>query len=155
MPKVIVLFYGGEGRSAALAEAAAEGASRVRFTEVDVRAGANNQPPPPTRHKVLDPTNGIRGYDGAIFASPAGAMPLELSRMLEAMEEEADDAFTNTVFAIAGTANPEIFGRVARLGGLIVSEPRGTDSLERSRALGVRVATVVGWVRHALSHEHH
>jgi multimeric flavodoxin WrbA len=37
IPKVLVLFYSHTGNTAAIAEAVAEGAKSVRFTEVDVR----------------------------------------------------------------------------------------------------------------------
>jgi hypothetical protein len=40
MPKLIVLFCGAESPAVALAEAAADGAKRVRVTEVDLCAGS-------------------------------------------------------------------------------------------------------------------
>lgn len=157
MPKLLVLFFGAESPTAALAEAAAEGATRVRFSEVDLRAGASHQVTTPTRHRPLESTRRIRDYDGVILAYPAaGRVPTELSRMLDEMEDEAENAFTNLVFGVTGAENTEVLRRVARLGGLIVSEPRGAEDPEaRARALGARVATVTGWVRHALSHEQH
>ena len=63
--------------------------------------------------------------------------------------------FTNTVFAVLGGDNTTLLGSVARLGGIIVTEPLGVDDPEsRARATGKRVAKVVEWVRHAQSHEH-
>lgn len=157
MPKVIVLFYGAETPAVALAEAASEGAKRVRFTEVDVRAGAGHPETTATRHKRLDSATRVRDYDGVILACPAaGEPPAELIRILDELEGESDAAFADTVFGVIGADNTVLLGRVARLGGIIVAEPQGgADPEERARRLGTRVATVVGWVRHALSHEHH
>ena len=157
MPKLIVLFYGAETPAVALAEAAAEGAQRVRFTEVDIRAGAGHPETTATRHKRLASAAEIRDYDGVILACPAaGDPPAALRRMLDALDREAVDAFADRVFGVAGAENTVLLGHVARLGGIIVAEPRGeNDPEERARRLGGKVATVVGWVRHALSHEQH
>jgi len=157
MPKLIVLFYGAETPAVALAEAAAEGAQRVRFTEVDVRAGAGHPETTVTRHERLDSATQIQDYDGVIVACPAaGEPPAALTRMLDEIEAEPEAVFADAVFGVAGGDAAGILGRVARLGGVIVAESRGADDPEeRARRLGERVATVAGWVRHARSHEHH
>lgn len=157
MPKVIVLFFGAEAAAAGLAEAAAEGAMRVRFTEVDLRTGAADHATMSTRHKPLDSTIRVGDYDGVILACLATSeVPPELSRLLDEMENEGSDAFTNTVFGIAGDPSAAVLTRMARVGGLLVTQPRAFKGTEAAAgALGGRVAKVVGWVRHALSHEHH
>jgi hypothetical protein len=59
------------------------------------------------------------------------------------------------VFGVLGGENTVLLGRVARLGGIIVSEPRGVDDPEaRAKGTGKRAARVVEWVRHSLSHAH-
>lgn len=157
MPKVLVLFFGAESPASTLAEAAAEGASSHRFMEVDIRAGAPHQAMTGRRHKVLDGPEALREYDGVVLSAPAaGELPSELDVLLDAAERQSSgETFANTVFAVVGGENTVLLGRVSRLGGIIVSEPRGSDDPEaRARAAGARVGKVVGWVRHALSHEH-
>ena len=61
MPKLIVLFYGVESPASTLAEAAADGAKAVRFTEVDVRAGSSHEPTAGRRHKSLDSRGATEG----------------------------------------------------------------------------------------------
>jgi hypothetical protein len=157
MPKLLVLFYGAESPASTLAETAADGATSVRFTEVDVRAGSARQPEAGRRFKVLDSAEQLRDYDGIIVSAPAaGDVPTELDALLDTLERhETHDAFANTVFAVLGGENTVLLGRVSRLGGIIVSEARGIDDPEaRARGTGKRVAKVVEWVRHSLSHEH-
>ena len=158
MPKLIVLFFGGESPAVMLAEAATEGAKGVRFTEVDLRSGGPHEAMTARRHKTLESTAQIRDYDGVILASPAGEIPVELIALLDELERSSStptNALTNTVFGIVGGDNTTLAGRVVRLGGLLVSDAGDAiDPQARAFRLGARVATVVGWVRHALSHEH-
>ena len=157
MPKLIVLFYGAESPASTLAEAAADGAKGVRFTEVDVRAGSSHEPTTGRRHRSLDSSERLKEYDGVVIAAPAaGEIPAELDALLGELEHtEPVGVFTNTVFAVLGGENTTLLGRVAGLGGIIVSEPASLDDPEvRARATGKRVAKVIEWVRHALSHEH-
>ena len=156
MPKVIVLFFGAESPGVTLAEAAAEGAKGVRFTEVDVRSGGPHQATTERPHKRLESAAQLREFDGVILACPAaGDIPSELNALLDELERTSLGALTNTVFGIMGGENTPLAGRVMRLGGILVAEPSGAvDPEVRAMRLGARVATVVGWVRHALSHEH-
>jgi hypothetical protein len=157
MPKLIVLFYGVESPASTLAEAAAEGAKRVRFAEVDVCAGSSHEATSGRRHKLLTAAQQLRDYDGVIIVAPsAGDIPSELDAVLTELEHTHPvGAFANTVFAVVGGDNTTLLGRVSRLGGIIVSEPRGLDDPDvRARGTGTRAAKVVEWVRHALSHEH-
>jgi hypothetical protein len=156
MPKVIVLFFGAESPAVTLAEAAADGAKEVRFSEVAVRSGGPHQATTARRHARLESAAHIRDFDGVILACPAaGDIPSELEALLGELERSAAGAFTNTVFGVAGGENTTLAAQVLRLGGILVSEATGVADPElRAKRLGARVATVVGWVRHALSHEH-
>ena len=155
MPKLIVLFYGAESPASSLAEAAAHGAGHVRFTEVDLRAGGAHEAGTEKRYPRLSSASSLADYAGVLIACPvAGEIPDDLDRLLAELERLPDRTFLNTVFGVSGGENTVLLGRVARLGGIIVAEPRGAaDPEARARALGERVAKVVSWVRHSLGHE--
>jgi hypothetical protein len=157
MPKLIVLFSGADNRAAASAKSAAAGAQGVRFTEVDVRVFGSNESTI-GRHKRLESPIQIPDYDGVILTCPdAQDIPVELSALLDALEHLSSTApsdLANTVFGIVGGQNTALSQRVLRLGGLVVGGGEAMDPETRARHVGARVATVVGWVRHALSHEH-
>lgn len=100
MPKLLVLFHSRTGRTAALAEAIAEGAKSVRFAEVDVRrieelaapegpasdaaARASAEGPRATHRVLADPAS-LADYDGIILGSPArhGVAAAEVTRLLD------------------------------------------------------------------------
>jgi hypothetical protein len=155
MPKLVVLYFGAESPAVALADAAAVGASGVRFTEVDVRVGEDHSQPTTQRHRRLESSGALQAYAGIVIACEAAAeMPMALDALLRELERTPSETFLNTVFGVAGGENTILAGRVAALGGIIVGEPRGeTDPEVRARQLGVRVAKVMGWVGHALGHE--
>jgi hypothetical protein len=157
MPKLVVLFFGAESPAVTLAEAAMEGAKCVRFTEVDLRSGAAHEGTTTRRHKRLESSAQIRDYDGVILACPVACdVPADLGALLDQLERSPSDALANTVFGIIGAENTTLPRRVMRLGGLLVGDSTGgVDPETRALRLGERVATVVEWVRHALSHEHH
>jgi hypothetical protein len=154
MPKLIVLLFGSDATAKTLADALAEGAKGIRFTEVDVRAGERGESPA-SRLKPLDAVSDLAAYDG--IAISCG----ESAEMLDGMTALLDDlvvavpakALMNTIFAITG-GNASHLARLAQLGGIVVAEPRGfNDPVARAKAHGARVAKVIEWVRHALSHE--
>jgi hypothetical protein len=156
MPKVIVVSCGEPFVTSSLAQAAAEGARSVRFSEVDVVTYLRHDQEIVSRD-VVDSAEQMREYDGVVIAAASSAGEErrldELLSMLEAYEPL--DAFANTVFAFAGEARPTDVDRVVRLGGIVVCAGKGVDDpAARARGAGRRVAKVVGWVRHALSHEH-
>lgn len=155
MPKLVVVYFGAESPAAALADAAAAGASGVRFTEVDVRVGDEHSQPTTGQHHRLESSGTLEAYAGIVIACEAAAeMPAALDALLRELERTPSETFLNTVFGVAGGENTVLAGRVASLGGIIVGEPRGeTDPEVRARQLGARVAKVVGWVAHALGHE--
>jgi hypothetical protein len=156
MPKVMVVFFGAESPAVSLAEAAADGAKAVRFTEVDLRAGPGHNETTAHRHARLESSSAFRSYDGIVIACPAlGAIPDTLDQLCKELEETASGVFTNTVFGVIGGERTTLPGRLSRLGGIMIGEAQDpSDPEARARQLGARVAKVAGWVRHALSHEH-
>ena len=156
MPKLLILSYGAETPMSTLVESCAEGARSVRFTEVDVRDGAGEGTPTIHSRQRLTLNDHLHVYDGVILVAPtAGEVPAKLRALLDQLAMSDPRQFSNTVFGIAGGGATSLLGGVARLGGIIVVEPPGlTDPSARARELGSKVATVVAWVRHALSHEH-
>jgi hypothetical protein len=155
MPKLIILFFGAESSVLTLAAAAADGARGVRFTEVELRSGALDQGSSEGRHKRLESATEVREFDGVILVRPAtGDIPSEMIALLDELELSSPGALTNTVIGIPGGEDTSLAGRVVRLGAILVSESPGPAAPEaRAARLGARVATVAGWVRHALNHE--
>jgi hypothetical protein len=98
----------------------------------------------------------VAAYAGVLIACEAAAeIPDALDALLRDLERTPSQAFENTVFAVAGGENTILAGRVSALGGIVVGEPRGaSDPEERAKRLGARMGKVVGWVAHALGHEH-
>jgi hypothetical protein len=121
-----------------LVAAVVEGAEAVRFAEVDLRR--------------LDatPPAAAAAYDALIICA-AGATDPTLHDWIAASERSADTVVS--VFTPAGDLDP-LVAAVARLG-LLVVPPEGVVTPDAARALGRRVTTVAGWVRHAKSHEPH
>jgi hypothetical protein len=158
LPKLIILFPGAQhGAAMALAEAVAAAASRVRFTEVELRATSGGTTGGHQHVRVLAGCEELRDYDAVIMvpSSPSDT-GTDFGDVIGAAERGLpSEAFLNTVFAVAGPDDGGLLARIARLGGIIVSTPRGLeDVIDRAEAVGERVATVVEWVRHARSHEH-
>jgi hypothetical protein len=156
MPKLVVVYYGAESPAAALADAAADGAKSVRFTEVDVRVADSHAQDTSRRHRLLESPAALTAYSAIVIACEAAAeLPTPLQQLLGALERTPSETFVNTVFGVAGGENTVLTSRVAALGGIVVGEPRGASDPEaRARQLGARVAKVAEWVAHALGHEH-
>jgi NAD(P)H dehydrogenase (quinone) len=100
MPKVLVLFHSRTGNTAMLADAIAEGAASVKFSEVDVRRIADLEPERalPTddeslksrealtrKYKTLESPERVAEYDALILGSPRrdGVMSAELKTVLD------------------------------------------------------------------------
>lgn len=154
MPKLLVLFAGAESLAASLAENVVAGAKSVRFTEVDIRAAAPYEATTDARHKVLESPDAVERYDGIVVVGSKSGVPSAIASLLDAWDRTTARMFANTVFAEIGSENALMLERLAQLGGIIVSEGRhDADDAVRARRLGSRIAKVVEWVRHALSHE--
>ena len=143
MPKVLVLVADDSDAAKLLATCVGDGARAVRFTEVDVRAPES-----------LD-VEALRDYTGVAIVGTAPRLSLSLTKLLDACESAGASDFANTVLTSVGFDGDVALERIARLGGIIVTE-RQSDLTpeERGKRVGRRVAKVAEWVRHALSHEH-
>ncbi|MEP6991606.1 MAG: NAD(P)H:quinone oxidoreductase [bacterium] len=114
MPKLLVLFYSRNGNTAALADAIADGARSVRFSEVDVRRiehpavasdvsdAARSAPSGAfaARYQTLRSVEELSSSDAIILGSPSrhGIMCAEVARVLdEAAPHWHSGAFVNTV----------------------------------------------------------
>jgi hypothetical protein len=151
VPKLLVVFSSVDSYAARMADAVAGGARTVRFTEVDVRAVTDANADVNGRRR-LESFDALHEYDGVVLTGPGPESARhELTGLLRALERGASSA--NMVFALAGSEDADMLLAIARSGGLIVGQPHEADAENRARALGVRVAKVIGWVRHALSHE--
>jgi NAD(P)H dehydrogenase (quinone) len=180
MPKLLVLFHSRTGRTAALADAVAEGAKSVRFAEVDVRRVAapsndhatKSREHPPGVHRTLDGVASLADYDGVVLVAPAresGASE-ELAELLDpfaryaprqrlgALPERVGSALAPAEEGEEGAHWP-LLAALGRLGMILVpplpataGAPTPDAELQAARALGRRVATVVEWVAHARSH---
>lgn len=100
MPKVLVLFHSRTGHTAALADAIAEGAAAVKFTEVEVRRIADLAPEAiiqgneewrssrealSRKYRTLESVDALADYDALILGSPTryGVMSAELKNVLD------------------------------------------------------------------------
>lgn len=101
MPKVLVLFHSRTGNTARIADAVAEGARAVRFTEVDVRrlddlapeatiAGvpgwAESRAALAQKYVTLESFEKLADYDALVLGGPTryGVMSAELKNVLDA-----------------------------------------------------------------------
>ena len=180
MPKVLVLHHSPDGATDALADAIAEGAREVKFTEGDVRslpgAGA-----PPSRHRALPSAESLGDYDAIVVGGAAsdGALPGALVALLAGAGGTGAGALTDRVGAVfaaaarAADAGPAMSAALETLAGLgMILVPAGPGDhgagplgvvagagpseavVAAARAHGRRVAKVAEWVRHAKGHEH-
>ena len=100
MPKILVLFYSRTGNTAQLADAIAEGARGVRFTEVDVRRIDDLAPASviesdagwkaarealAAKYRTLGAVDELAAYDGIVLGAPTryGGMAAELKNVLD------------------------------------------------------------------------
>ena len=136
MPKILVLFHSRTGNTAALAEAIAEGARGVRFTEVDIRRLEDLAPGEladaipawnegrgelARKYRTLDSAERMAEYDGVVIGSPGhfGAMSAELRRVLDELGPLASrGGLTDKVGAAFTTALAARGGHEATLAGM-------------------------------------
>ena len=181
MPKVLVLFHSRTGKTAAIAEAIARGAESVRFTEVELRRvddlarrqsiGTNNESTAAhatvaSKYRTLESVESLTTYDALIVGSPVdqGMMSAEMKGVLDEAGKLPGMPLAEMVGSAFGSPAPSHEGNkidpvsmlatLMRLG-MIVVPPAFNDDPDAARMQGARVAKVVGWIRHAKSHETH
>ncbi|NUQ22012.1 MAG: NAD(P)H:quinone oxidoreductase [Gemmatimonadaceae bacterium] len=103
MPKVLVLFHSRTGNTAALADAIAEGAASVKFTEVEIRRVDDLAPAAVVeanedwkraraalakKYRTLESVDSLADYDALIVGSPTrfGGMSAEVKSVLDRAE---------------------------------------------------------------------
>jgi NAD(P)H dehydrogenase (quinone) len=182
MPKVLVLFHSRTGNTAALADAIAEGAGSVKFTEVEIRriedlAPASvidaDEPSKAARaalakkYRTLESVESLTQYDALIIGSPAryGIMSAELKHVLDQVGPlAARGALVDKVGSAFGAAQAPDGGHEMNIMsmlipmmhlGMIIVPPGYSDAsgVAAAQQQGARVAKVAEWVRHAKSHE--
>ncbi|MHB1224532.1 MAG: NAD(P)H:quinone oxidoreductase [Gemmatimonadaceae bacterium] len=152
MPKVLVLFHSRTGNTARLADAIADGARSVRFTEVDVLRLDDLRPEPAAAvasgeasgdgladYRTLADVDDLAGYDAIILGSPSchGTMAAELKLLLDraeplrrhgALADRVGSAFT-TVQAPHGGAETTLWSIMTAMAslGMILVPPGYTD----------------------------
>jgi hypothetical protein len=170
MPKLLVLFQSRQSDVVDLAEAAVEGARRVRFAEVDLRrlADANETSAPEStramggrEHRTLGHVDDLVAYDGLLFVVSAGADASDaLTRTLGAIGAPLTNKVGSALTPATGTDRSAVLWSaltpMADHGMILVPAAfdDANESREAARRLGTRVAEVIGWVTHARSHHH-
>ena len=153
MPRVLVVFDSEDERAERLAQSAAEGARRVRFTEVDVRVVGDESSAGDATRRRLEPTSDVDQYDGVIVVGSDRGISAPIDALLSRVEQSAKGDFVDRVFAVVGGGSSTA-QRLSAVGGIVVSVRGGVFDVETAaRQIGERVAKVAGWVRHALSHQ--
>jgi hypothetical protein len=165
MPKLLVLFQSHDPEVARLAAAAADGARRVRFAEVDLRRLATSDA---VGHdadgrgtRLLERVHDIAAYDGLILVVAHGAgAGAELVRGLGTFDGSLENKVGCVLSSAVGSDRPAVLWSVltpmADRGMILVPAPFGDhEPAEAARRTGTRVAEVIGWVTHARSHHHH
>ena len=172
MPKILVLFHSRTGNTATLADAIADGARGVRFTEVDVRrlddlapermadglpAWKEGRESLAKKYRALESAERIADYDGIIIGSPGhfGAMSAELRNVLDqlgplasrgALADKVGAAFT-TALAARGGHEATLAGMttaLASLGMLICPPGQGEGAQGAGSPLGAIALTGEG-----------
>jgi hypothetical protein len=171
MPKLLVLFQSRRPDVVEIAEAAVEGARRVRFAEVDLRRlhdGDDARTSSPTDatgrrdHRLLAHTDDLTLYDGLILVvSDSVEANTALSRTLAAtgaaLSNKVGSALTPAGRSERSAVLWSALTPMADRGMILVPAPfdDASEPAEAARRLGTRVAEVVGWVTHARSHHEH
>lgn len=119
MPKVLVLFHSRTGNTAALADAIADGAASVKFTEVDVRrvddlaaqsaidadeSWKASRAVLAKKYRTLESVDVIAQYDALILGGPAryGILSAELKHTLDQAGLAADGALRDKIGSAFG-----------------------------------------------------
>ena len=167
MPKLLVLFQSSSAEVVRLAEAVAEGARGVRFAEVDLRqlplpeGGTDAALATTARapHRLQD-VDAMEQYDGLVLAvgQDADAMLRAIDGFGGSLSNKVGSVITPLSGAERRSVLWSVLGPMADRGMILVPPAFAGESganEETMRALGKRVAQVIGWVTHARSHHHH
>ena len=170
MPKLLVLFQSRRPDVVELAEAAADGARRVRFAEVDLRrvsdtddAGTPAADATARRdHRTLVQAEDVAAYDGLILVvSDAAQGGAALARTIGTPRTTLTNKVGSALTPAGGPERSAVLWSVltpmADCGMILVpaSFDDAGEPTDAARRLGRRVAEVIGWVTHARSHHHH
>ncbi len=154
MPKVLVLLVDADHDAAHAAAAAFEGATSVRFTEVDLRATLPCEPIAGRQCRQLEATDRVLEYDGLVVVA-ADSKSASLARFVQEVAPLAGrGAFANVVMAVTTGRGAPSIDSIAPLGSIVATSASGSDAATEIRGLAARVAKVAAWVRHSLDHEH-
>lgn len=167
MPKLLVLFQSSSADVVRLAEAASEGARSVRFAEVDLRqlptsgeAGDTASDATGRAHHRLEHVDAVGQYDGLVLAvgQDGEAALRALGEFGGSLANKVGTVITPARDAERRTVLWSVLAPMADRGMILVPAPFADEreaNDESARALGKRVAEVIGWVTHARSHHHH
>jgi len=162
MPKLLVLFQSHGNDVIRIAEAAADGARRVRFAEVDLRALASSDSDGSgtAGRRPLDRVDDIAMYDGLILVADAADAGTGLVRTLGTFVGSLANKVGCALCPVGGSDRHVVLWSVltpmADRGMILVPAPfHDHEPVETARRAGTRVAEVIGWVTHARSHHPH
>ena len=171
MPKLLVLFQSRRPDVVELADAAVEGARRVRFAEVDLRrlaeADETNVPVSTDatgerEHRTLGHVDDLAAYDGLILvvsavAEASAALARTIGPLGATLTDKVGSALTSATGADRSSVLWSALTPMADRGMILVPAPfdDANEPAETARRVGTRVAEVIGWVTHARSHHHH
>lgn len=161
MPKLLVLFQSYGPDVIRIAEAAADGARRVRFAEVDLRAlpPSDSVGSDATARRPLERVEDIAMYDGLVLVADAADAGAGLVRTLGTFVGSLANKVGSVLCSAVGSDRHGVLWSVltpmADRGMILVPAPfHDHEPAETARHTGTRVAEVVGWVTHARSHHH-
>ena len=139
MPKTLILFQRPTGTAATIADAVAEGARSVRFSEVEMYTPGDRG------------ADDLSSYDAIIVGLSSSAELASVMGGVGSLPNRVGAAFA------ADGADGELPWSIMRaLAGLdmILVPPARDGSVAAARELGKRVAEVTSWITHARSHHH-
>jgi NAD(P)H dehydrogenase (quinone) len=165
MPKVLVLFHSQTGNTARLADAIADGAASVKFTEVEVRrlddltpqanaAGSDEskiaRAALARKYRTLESVETLTQFDAVIIGSPSryGIMSAELKLVLDqagplaargALRDKVGSAFGTAASANGGheTNVMSMLVPLMHLGMIIVPPGYGADAADAANDLAL------------------
>lgn len=155
MPKLLVMLLDATDDATRLAAATLDGASSVRFTEVDLRSNAPHDPIAGRRYRPLESCEGIQNYDGLVLVAANPSSPGLVAFIGELEPFASRGAYANLVIGVTTNQPEPAANSVAPLGGIVITSANVTDPMHEAKHMAARVARVGAWVRHSLDHERH